>query len=241
MTAGTSGHLIPYKGRNHSGCTDQNLLWAHDNTYIMDNHRAAAWCWVRHLKLNQQFSILHIDKHYDLLQSRLDAWQASTPPMATLSIERYLELEYNLDGIGMTPVIRWDNYFSIFMKQRESFLQRAYFLTHYEGDKPWFEACEKDFWEAIDNLAYWLDDDAPWIVNVDMDYFFAKQGENQYFQIFSDYFIGRLGTEVHQANRAGRVNCITLALSPEMCGGWEPALHALEVFGHGLSMSLPDL
>src|ERR1017187_10038506 len=92
-------HIIPYSGRNHSGHWNHNLLWVQGNTYVMDNHRAASWCWAQHLEPDQQFSIFHIDRHYDLLQSRLEEWCAITPPMETLSIEDYLEIKYDLAGI----------------------------------------------------------------------------------------------------------------------------------------------
>jgi hypothetical protein len=235
------GHILPYRGRNHSEHWNQNLLWVQGKTYVMDNHRAAAWCWSQHLGSNQQFSLFHIDRHYDLLQSRLDDWCAVTPAMEMLSIKDYLNIKYNPEGMGEIPAIGWDTYFPIFIKQRERSLQLAYFLTHCEGDKPWFPSCEKNFWHANDNLAYWLEDGAPWIVNVDMDYFFSKQSEKRYLQIFSDGFSEQLGVELSQADQAGRGNCITLAISPEMCGGWDPELNALEVFAHGLNLTLPAL
>ena len=41
--------LVPFKGRNRSLSFDQNFLWRKDNIFIMDNHRAALWCWLQHM------------------------------------------------------------------------------------------------------------------------------------------------------------------------------------------------
>lgn len=46
-----SSHLIPFRGRNHSGPINQNLLWHYRNIYLMDNHRAALWCWQQEINL----------------------------------------------------------------------------------------------------------------------------------------------------------------------------------------------
>ena len=234
-------HLIPYKGQLASKEYEQNLLWADGSVYIMDNHRAAAWCWVQHLGTKEKFSVLHIDQHYDLLTSRIKQWCEITPGIETLSIESYLSLKYKLEGTLVSPVIRWDNYFSIFVEQRRRLLQSAYFLTHCIGDKPTFKFCEMQFWHAPYNLAYWLVDHVPWVVNIDMDYFFAKRDEGRILQMFSDDYIEQLGLQIKEANDAGHVKCVTLAISPEMCGGWEPGLHALRVFCRGLNFNLPDL
>ena len=207
----------------------------------MDNHRAAAWCWAQHLGPNDKFSIAHIDQHYDLLTSQIEIWCKLTPPIETLSIEKYLSLNYKPDSTVVASVIRWDNYFSIFMEQRGALLQSAYFLTHCVGSKPKFKFHEMQFWHAPYNLAYWLADHVPWVVNFDMDYFFAKWGEGRILQMFSDDYIEQLGLQIKEANDAGNVRCITLAISPEMCGGWEQGLHALRVFCRGLNLSLPDL
>ena len=41
--------LVPFKGRNTSGIYEQNFLWRDGAVYVMDNHRAALWCWIQHL------------------------------------------------------------------------------------------------------------------------------------------------------------------------------------------------
>lgn len=38
--------LPPYYLHKRSGMINLNGLWNDGNIYVMDNHRAAAWCWL---------------------------------------------------------------------------------------------------------------------------------------------------------------------------------------------------
>lgn len=57
--------LVPFARRNASGAYNQNFLWRDGNTYVMDNHRAALWCWLQHITPGERLSLLHIDCHTD--------------------------------------------------------------------------------------------------------------------------------------------------------------------------------
>jgi hypothetical protein len=209
----------------------------------MDNHRAAAWCWAQKLNTQTKFSIFHIDRHYDLLQSALDEWCTATPPIENLSIDKYLNLKYEMRGIGACPVFRWDNYFPIFIKQREALLKRACFLTHEQGDKPWFSHEKKTYFDAPEDLSHWLSTDAPWIINVDMDFFFIPigVGDDRVIQAFSDTYVQSIAKQIKMAMDIKAVACVTLAISPEMCGGWTSGLVALNIFADVLGFKLPNL
>ena len=111
-----SNWLIPFKGRNHSGAYTQNFLWQQDSIYIMDNHRAALWCWLQHIKKDEKYSLFHIDRHYDTLNSRMKEWLGVLPDLTKLSINEYLELKYLCEGTEAN-IIRYDNYLSIFLKK----------------------------------------------------------------------------------------------------------------------------
>ncbi|WP_197422399.1 hypothetical protein, partial [Blastomonas sp. CCH5-E3] len=39
--------IVPFKGRNNTGVYNQNFVWNDGHLYVMDNHRAAAWCWAQ--------------------------------------------------------------------------------------------------------------------------------------------------------------------------------------------------
>jgi hypothetical protein len=40
---------VDFRGRNRSGPYNQNFLWRRDSVYVMDNHRAAFWCWLQRI------------------------------------------------------------------------------------------------------------------------------------------------------------------------------------------------
>jgi hypothetical protein len=106
--------LVPFKGRNASGAFNQNFLWRTGNLYIMDNHRAALWCWLQHVNPKQHHSLFHIDRHYDALTSRLDTCLANLPADWSLGVDEYLArtVEHQ-DIIEPLPLFSWDNYLRI--------------------------------------------------------------------------------------------------------------------------------
>ena len=57
--------IYPFRGRNESLGTSQNFLWRNDSVFIMDNHRAGAWCWMQGDLARHPHSVLHIDAHFD--------------------------------------------------------------------------------------------------------------------------------------------------------------------------------
>jgi hypothetical protein len=63
--------ILPFLGRNRSGPSEDNFLWRTGSTYIMDNHRDALWCWLQHLIPGKEYNLFHIDRHFDMLDSRI--------------------------------------------------------------------------------------------------------------------------------------------------------------------------
>lgn len=91
--------LVPFRGRNHSGAFTQNFLWKRQNVYVMDNHRAALWCWLQHIDPKQPYSLFHMDQHYDTLASRMTTWLDNLPPDWALGIDEYLERKVKYQDI----------------------------------------------------------------------------------------------------------------------------------------------
>ena len=54
--------------RRNSYDTHLNFLWKADGLplYIMDNHLAAAWCWMQECSSEESYQFFHIDRHNDL-------------------------------------------------------------------------------------------------------------------------------------------------------------------------------
>lgn len=215
--------LVPFKERQRSGVWDQNFLWRHKSVYIMDNHRASLWCWLRHLEDDSEYDFFHIDRHYDMLSSQTNKWLSLVPDLKEISISDYLEIKQDIPS-GAVPVIRWDNYLTLFFELYSRHIGNTIFATHDDGDEPNFENWSKaPLWDISNNLEFWLSQSKnKWILNIDLDYFFCNDREN-YKRMLADEYAQTVFEVVHKKYQDGTIGVFTIALSPEWCGGWEPA------------------
>lgn len=221
-------NIIINNGKKHSGTYDLNLLLNENKIFIMDNHLAASWCWLQKLDIEKQYNLFHIDRHYDLLKSQLDYWVDSLNHqninIQNISINELTSLRYsneNLPTNDTYPIFRWDNYITILDRLYPNLIGYGTFVTHRDGDPAdEMEASEIDPWQLPDNLSYWLTHgDNKWILNLDIDYFFTNYDGEKYIQLFSDEFVIRIAKEIKKS--LNKIAVFTIALSPEMCGGWD--------------------
>lgn len=222
---GETRWLVPFKGRHHSLATIQNFLWQSGNVYIMDNHRAAMWCWLQEVASDENVLLLHIDEHFDALYSRMKQWRRHMPELRGLSIEQYLALTYPAETFTL-PLIQWDNYLSLFLEGYGQQVCRAVFITHNAGDKPRFDGALHPRPEEVPgNIGFYLDHPERAIVNVDLDYFFCNDDQGQRRLMFSDDYISAVFRSIRTHMNAGRVACLTLCLTPDegYTGGWAQA------------------
>jgi len=226
--------LIPFKGRNASGAYNQNFLWRRWNVYVMDNHRAALWCWLQHVDPDSPHSIFHIDRHTDTLQSRMNEWLEHVPSSWNIGIEEYLNHSYVPDelGVGPIPVIRWDNYLSIYLALFGQDVSACYFATHKDGDDPNYDSpMHVCMWDVPFNLDYWLGlGRKPWIMNLDLDYFFCDGEEDRAQRMIADPYIDRC-MDIIRAKMADQTIAVTtIAITPSdnFTGGWGPSEAMME-------------
>lgn len=238
---------IPLKSRGHSGATVQNFLWQHDTVYIMDNHRAAWWCWLRHLRPKEKFDLFHVDRHTDTLTSNLDVWLEHLPEeMRGISLNEYLSLKYSASGVPC-EVVRWDNYLSLFLAQEQQNLGQLLLATHRDGDTPNVPAnkCRNvETWELPGNLDFWLHRGNNWIVNIDIDYFFCEFANGSHRRFLSEDFIASLCAPLKDGLASGVVKVLTICLTPDeggFSGGWAASeAVCAEICKHlGIPFSLP--
>jgi hypothetical protein len=62
-----------------------------------------------------------------------------------------------------------------------------------------------------------------WIINLDIDYFFCEIGERKGIQLLSNEYITEFACILKNALQRNRIIGLTIALSPECCGGWKNA------------------
>jgi UPF0489 domain len=241
-------HIIPFKGRNFSGAVTQNLLWKSGSVYLMDNHRAALWCWQQEIDLQStDHSLLHIDRHYDALGANLNEHLKNLPNLSTAAIDEYLSRSFRSNGFDV-PVIRWDNYLSIYLELFKVNLNGLICVTHKEGDTPNFSAIsEPDNDIVAYNLDHWLTrGDHPWIVNIDLDYFFYcsqnVDGDEDYYPLFSEQYVDELFGRIKTAFDAGRIGVVTVCLTPDsFTPGWQVCIDLSERFFKCLGVDHPKI
>lgn len=238
---------IPLKSRGRSGATAQNFLWQDGSVYIMDNHRAAWWCWLRHLEANEKFDLFHIDRHTDTLTSNLDLWVKNLPAqMRGVSLQDYLGFKMDLYGFPC-EVIRWDNYLSLFLKQEKENLGGLYFATHGDGDAPNVpegRCRDVDVWDLPNNFDFWLKDGRNWIVNIDIDYFFCEFADGSHRRFLSEDFIAALCAPLKEGLASRNIKVLTICLTPDengYSGGWSQSeAVCVEICNHlGIAFALP--
>lgn len=243
--------LLPFRGRSLSGFQQQNFLWRSDRLYVMDNHRAALWCWWQHFFNVPTFQLLHIDRHFDTLKGidgHLDLWLENLPP-ESCSLADYLTKTYGQAPIEM-PVFRWDNYLSILLAKYPQRIDLAAFVTAREGDKPEFpeeKVKHLDPWEGLDLVERISVGDtrphkSPWIVNIDIDFFTSRTFDGEeHFQMFDNDYLRQIGVALSRALASSHLLCATVALSPETTGGWDRAEELMRTLlqPHGEMPSIP--
>jgi len=225
-------------------------LWKDDAlpVYIMDNHRAALWCWMREMRPDARYAFIHVDYHWD--QKLL------APPYVERIRDAMAEIRDDLgvfDALesaqvgrkGPFPMVRWDNYIDPFL---------ALFP---KVDAMHFAACERT--DKVDRTLEWWRDRARGVgkrtptarhyaardfvsvlpdvlhrarsrtvINIDLDVFgyagrrLGRSGEQPPLLSRS---LSRLFAPVRE--HIGRAHAVTIALSPECCGprdrGWDRA------------------
>lgn len=218
--------ILPLREKKYSGPDHVSFLTLQKteqgSIYISDNHKMALWCWGEILKqnLNTTFSILHIDAHFDC-DSRGEVqfpknWKELT-----------FEGLYGLKMSDNLPMVRWDNYFPLFVKYESGLINQMISVTHDIGKKIKFDK-EISAWDIPKYLDNILLSEKKWILNIDLDYFFARRFKEA--PMFSDQYIEYIFSLLKLSYDEDRVLCITVALSPECCGSWENSERILKLF-----------
>lgn len=224
----TDNWLLPFAGRNESDVWNLNFLWKKDNIYIMDNHLAALWCWLQEINLSDKYKLLHIDRHYDAANDAGNMPSVMLESLFDVTLDQYLSLSYRSSCTGEKyPLFRYDDYMWPLFTGDGSPVSWFIFATHNDGKQPDFAEYDKiDPWDLLDLGWRFKDLQQKWIVNIDLDYFFHdffRQNKAKDICLFSDHYIERVFSSIRYHHRQGRIAVLTIALSPEFCGGWNNA------------------
>lgn len=230
--------LIAFRGENSSHAFHTNLLLKEKKNYLMDNHRMALWCWTQEIDVNKSYTIIHIDKHYDTLGNQVEVWAKEIKKdLKDMSVNEYDKLEYEVNAYEMYPVFRWDNNMPLFQYLYPENVKEYLFFTQKNGTI-WEGMRNKITHYSAFNLVndfhdYFEDLKDNIIVNLDIDYFFNNSIKK--FVIFSDEAIQRIFRIISDIMR-NQNNILTVALSPECCGGWKNSKDFINKFGPELGI-----
>lgn len=234
--------------RQRSGHDNLVFLWNSDNVYVMDNHLAAAWCWMQKCNEDVRYKFLHIDRHNDLgTNTPFDIYK-HLERNQHLTLNEYTDLEWTNEANHIhNKAFRWDNYITQCMYLFPRWFDEVVFSTRTplgrdEREKLLGTAIHSlsaaEILAYIDNNVH-IDEDGEqlnnligrqtikWIVNLDLDYFFHLDDDGC-FQILTDEYIRNLAVKLRE--NLNQIQVLTIALSPECCGGWNNAIHVLDVF-----------
>lgn len=224
--------IFPFQGHNKSHLIEQNFVWRQDNVYIMDNHRAALWCWLQHMDVNRKYNLLHIDQHTDTLTLRHEVRQAFSDELSELSLNDYLRRTCIFVGGAPQPAIQADNFLSFFLDRHPHNLNRLVMATHGIGDFPNWQKQESvpihelpgSFSQIVDGSYWGHDTQCECVVDIDLDYFFYNDDKGKtVYKLLADAYVEQIFTKLAEARRNGFVRVLTMALSPRWCGGWANA------------------
>jgi hypothetical protein len=139
----------------------------------------------------------------------------------------------------IAKVFRYDNYIGNFITLYPKIIEKTVFATHKEDHIiDGFIDEEVEMYKLLNNLKYNLTNNYRWIVNIDIDYFFTYF-DGEFYQIVSDEYIVKM-FEIIEKNMEN-IEVITIALSPETCGGWSEAIRIVELVSNkfNLGFKLP--
>ncbi|OHT43680.1 peptide arginase family protein [Flavobacterium tructae] len=219
----------PNKPLGESLNENVNFLYNEGKVYIMDNHLCAAWCWLKQVDIKSSFDFIHIDRHYDLLGFPHTIETQITNKgieIHKLTFEEYLNLKQLGRNNAEWQMFRWDNYIINTHLAYPTLFAEKIFATQRDGTiNEGFVDKEFDFLTLANEIDYWLES-KKWIVNLDIDYFFNRV-DDKLFQIFSDEYIVTLVKKIKK--NFENITVLTIALSPECCGGWEESFRIMKI------------
>ena len=204
-----------------------NFLWKDNDYFIMDNHRLAPWCWKTYFATTDDIFLFHIDQHTDDLGLIEDEIQYIADfDLIKSSLQDYRKLKMKYNDFEM-PLIRWDNYLAFFNNYFH--INNAMFAIHSSSRNPdLFKYYEASFFELPENIDYWIEKEKNVILNIDVDYFFVNDGDDNIL-CFSDEYIIFVLLKIKKLKAEEKIKVVTISMSPECCGGWISAIRILGI------------
>jgi hypothetical protein len=229
--------------------TGTSILYAQDNLYLMDNHRLALWCWLRHLETHSRYHILHMDQHLDF-----DPVKPGRIPGGFWTIrERTVEEFLSMEAVGEAGVLAvdWTNYMSTLVADCQNWVSSIDFCMHEPQDFDDTQTPLRTRYD-VDQAGALIQQtlrevnsgelSERLILNIDIDLLFHEDEDTGRVVRFRDAsFLRSLGEGLRSLRETGQVEVVTVALSPGQCRSWQAAMDgARQLFlGMGAPLRIP--
>jgi len=223
-----------------------NFLFQSNNVFVMDNHLAAGWCWLNVLDAKTSYDFLHIDAHPDLINTISS--EASSSIKVKCSLKKYLDCickQNNCDCPDCKPFV-WNTYIKNIQKKYPNWFSENHFATH-EVPRDTSKNRKLKIKEIRNPImgSTFPNSDRKLIVNLDLDYFFfvpLTGGNPPIERMFSDQYIRDIAFNINSAMDEEKIAVLTIAFSPECCGGWYNAIEAYKIFSKEISsLNTPEV
>lgn len=220
--------LIPLQERGDSASSNDNVLWNEGKVFVMDNHRLALWCWFQKMQKGKRYNLFHVDAHPDMSESALNYFNHDLWKISLNEYRNSWQKDINM------PLFRWDNYIEIFLKKYPEQVGKTISATHHLGSGKELSE-EVKAYDLLKNFHGIFSgekfvNDLPWILNLDLDYFFSAAPEK--VLLFSEDYIVSLARAIELGLQNGIIEIFTISLSPECCGSWEKSEMLLKYFSN---------
>jgi len=227
-----------------SGRDVLNFLFNHDIFYVMDNHLAAAWCWLQKLDKNTSYNFFHIDQHEDLWCNAPIESYSYIKSNQYITLDEFLSLKYVSCINCLEKVFNYGNYILQTNKLYPNWFENCIFACEdYITDINLNILDNLNHQELLPKINEFLDSKNTkkksfnkWILNIDIDYFFDEKQN----QIMDDEYIKQLCLKI--STFINNIEIITISLSPEYCGGWDKSYRIAnimtDIFGFNFELQL---
>lgn len=208
------------------------MLWQNGSVYVMDNHRDAAWCWLQQCKTDERYNFMHIDQHYDLVDSYYSETLATIKNNPYIAYDEFAKLMR--DEKAEYKLFSWDNYIRIMHELHPNWFNTNLFVTQgYGGDANSVGWGHKKMKIQETSPLYMLfaisqniidkwscnlqseNEYLKWIVNFDLDVFICH--EYDHVKIFSDNYIRKVARLLQEG--MDNIQTLTIAISPDCLEG----------------------
>lgn len=248
--------LIPFKKRTKNFVDEDSFLYSFrtEKIYVFDNHRLSLWCWrnfIKKYEYGKKYNLIYIDKHIDCCCSSFDDRYKTFLEKEHLfkKLDNFRTILYTDDeGTKKSSVMNYGNFLAFALKLE--LFKNIFIFTQFGDIETYFkreikyntkEVFNLDNITCVNrnverNLVKTFGDHSSIILDIDLD-FFTKNVKGKYF---IDVISLKRCLKIIKDN-LNKIEFITIALSPNCCGGWRNSEKILAYFKlvFNLDLELP--